>query len=90
MGLDLRHEQNTQGDVINFYHRSYGCLLFVCVGPGHPPQWWQHGIKHRMIIHIWEVHNYSKVSADHDDPNIAVGEPERRRLPWFWGIRDNN
>ncbi|CAO2200653.1 unnamed protein product [Urochloa humidicola] len=24
------------------------------------------------------------------DPNITVGEPEKRRLPWFWGVKDGD
>nr|TKW17205.1 hypothetical protein SEVIR_5G351000v2 [Setaria viridis] len=55
-----------------------------------PPRRWQRGIKHRVIIHIWEIHDFSKVSADRDDPDLAVGEPERRQLPWFWGVRDGD
>ncbi|CAN6339398.1 unnamed protein product [Urochloa humidicola] len=55
-----------------------------------PPLRWQHGINHPVLIHIWEVHNYSTVTTDPHYPGVVIGEPEKRRLPWFWGVRDGD
>lgn len=43
-----------------------------------------------MNIHIWEIHDSSNVSTDHHDPDVAVGEPKRQHLPWYWGVRDGD
>nr|TKV98179.1 hypothetical protein SEVIR_9G542400v2 [Setaria viridis] len=51
-----------------------------------PPERWQRGIKHRVLVHLWEIHDYSAVTTDPHDPDVAVGEPEKRRLPWYWGV----
>ncbi|CAN6312864.1 unnamed protein product [Urochloa humidicola] len=55
-----------------------------------PPSRWQRGINHPVLIHIWEVHNYSSVTTDPQEPDVAIGKPERRRLPWFWGVKDGD
>ncbi|CAO2039753.1 unnamed protein product [Urochloa humidicola] len=53
-----------------------------------PPARWQRGSKHRILVHLWEIHNYSAVTTDHHHPNASIGEPEKRRLLWFWGTPD--
>jgi hypothetical protein len=53
-----------------------------------PTARWQRGIRHRVCVHLWEIHNYANVASDPHDPDIAIGEPEKRRLPWFWGVPD--
>ncbi|CAL5062801.1 unnamed protein product [Urochloa decumbens] len=53
-----------------------------------PPERWERGIKHRVLMPVWEIHNYAGVKADPHDPNSTVGKPEKRRLPWFRGVKD--
>jgi hypothetical protein len=53
-----------------------------------PPSRWQRGIWHRIYVHLWEIHNYAGVTTDPHDPDTAIGEPDKRRLPWFWGVKD--
>ncbi|CAO2152345.1 unnamed protein product [Urochloa humidicola] len=55
-----------------------------------PPSRWQLGIDHPVLIHIWEIHNYATVKTDPHNPDVAIGEPERRRLPWFCGVKDGD
>nr|TKW20476.1 hypothetical protein SEVIR_4G091100v2 [Setaria viridis] len=55
-----------------------------------PPERWQRGIKHRVLVHLWEIHDYSAVTTDPHDPDVAVGEPEKWRLSWYWGVRDGD
>jgi hypothetical protein len=53
-----------------------------------PPARWQCGNRHYVCVHLWEIHNYGNVASDPHDPDIAIGEPEKRWLPWFSGIPD--
>ncbi|CAN6291878.1 unnamed protein product [Urochloa humidicola] len=55
-----------------------------------PPSRWQLGINHPVLVHIWEIHNYASVKTDPHAPDVAIGEPECRRLPWFWGVKDGD
>jgi hypothetical protein len=55
-----------------------------------PPARWQRGIRHRVCVHLWEIHNYANVATDPNDPDVAISEPEKRRLPWFWGVQDGD
>jgi hypothetical protein len=50
-----------------------------------PPQRWQRGIKHRVLIHLCELHDYSGLTVDPHDENVLLGKPKKRRLTWYWG-----
>lgn len=53
-----------------------------------PPSCWYRVIKHYILVHIWEIHNYSIVAMEPRDPDVPIDELEKWQLPWFWGVRD--
>lgn len=46
-----------------------------------PLKRWQRGLKHHVLVHLWEIQNYSMVTADPHDLNVPVLELEKRWWP---------
>ncbi|KAF0935946.1 hypothetical protein E2562_037436 [Oryza meyeriana var. granulata] len=54
-----------------------------------PPEHWQRGVKHPILFHLEEIHDYT--SATVDLANQSACQPTKRRLPpWNLGVMDDD
>jgi hypothetical protein len=70
---------------LTFTNRAKDAKLQSILVTETPPEHWQQGTKHPVIIHLDEIHDYTASTID-DKGNISPG---KRRLPkWHLGVVD--
>ncbi|KAJ1269545.1 hypothetical protein BS78_07G219800 [Paspalum vaginatum] len=72
---------------LTFSGRARDALLDIVLVTEIPPESWQLGVKHRVLIHLEEIHDYSAASIRLDSG--GPGAPSVRHLaPWRLGVLD--
>jgi len=70
---------------LTFTNRAKDAKLQSILVTETPPEHWQQGTRHAVIIHLEEIHDYTTSTID-DKGNISPG---KRRLPrWHLGVVD--
>jgi hypothetical protein len=70
---------------LTFTNRAKNAKLTSIMVTETPPEHWQQGTKHWVIVHLEEIHDYTATTID-DKGNISPG---KRRLPkWHLGVVD--
>lgn len=72
---------------LTFTGRARDARLEAVLVSSTPPERWQRGVKHCVIVHLEEIQDYMLASVNLDDRTSCT--PAIRRLPWLHRRGDN-